>query len=662
MTENIFASEGELQALVEMSNKYGSDAEFVLAGGGNTSFKTSDVLYVKGSGTALATITADGFVKISREELEKVWQRTFSDVEAEREAQVLEAMMDSRLKGEEKKRPSVETLLHDLLPQKYILHVHPALVNGVTCSRDGEEVVNELFPDAIWVNSTKPGYILAAACKEKIDAYSRKNGKAPNVLFLQNHGIFFAAESTGDVDKIVSDVMEKIKAQVKIFPCKDEVDHDEALAEKLAPQIRMMYSPEGEAVVRYTANHDVIAYSLTEKTFAPLAKSFSPDHIVYCKAFPLYVEYKGDDTAAELEKKFNEYKEKHGYAPKIIFVSGVGMFACGTTKKEADTATEVFEDAIKIAVYSDSFGGYLPLDDGMIDFISNWEVESYRAKVSLSAAPKKRLAGKISIVTGSAQGFGAGIAEDMVKEGAYVVIADMNLPGAQAMAQSLCDKYGKGTAFPVFVNVTDEESVKNMIKETVLEYGGLDILVNNAGIVRAGSLEEMTKQNFELVTSIDYTAFFVCTKYSVVPMKIQRKYAPDYMADVIGINSKSGLEGSNKNFAYAGAKFGGIGLTQSFALELAPYGIKVNSICPGNFLDGPLWSDPVKGLFVQYLNAGKVPGAKTVADVRKYYESKVPLGRGCVPADISKALMYIVEQKYETGQAVPVTGGQTMLN
>ena len=144
-------------------------------------------------------------------------------------------------------------------------------------------------------------------------------------------------------------------------------------------------------------------------------------------------------------------------------------------------------------------------------------------------------------------------------------------------------------------------------------------------------------------------------------MKIQRAASPEYIADIIEINSKSGLSGSNKNFAYAGSKFGGIGLTQSFALELAPYGIKVNAVCPGNFLDGPLWSDPVKGLFVQYLNAGKVPGAKTVEDVRRFYEAKVPLGRGCRTDDVAKAVSYIIDQKYETGQALPVTGGQEML-
>jgi len=131
--------------------------------------------------------------------------------------------------------------------------------------------------------------------------------------------------------------------------------------------------------------------------------------------------------------------------------------------------------------------------------------------------------------------------------------------------------------------------------------------------------------------------------------------------DVIEINSKSGLEGSNKNFAYAGSKFGGIGLTQSFAMELAEYGIKVNAVCPGNFLDGPLWSDPKRGLFKQYLDSGKVKGATSIEDVRKFYESKVPLGRGCTIEDVARAVLYVIEQKYETGQAVPVTGGQVML-
>jgi NAD(P)-dependent dehydrogenase (short-subunit alcohol dehydrogenase family) len=145
-------------------------------------------------------------------------------------------------------------------------------------------------------------------------------------------------------------------------------------------------------------------------------------------------------------------------------------------------------------------------------------------------------------------------------------------------------------------------------------------------------------------------------------MKLQNRYNDDSWGDIIQINSKSGLRGSKANFAYAGSKFGGVGLVQSFALELAPYRIKVNAICPGNFYDGPLWSDPENGLFVQFLHAGKVPGAKTVEDVREYYLAQAPMRKGCSPEDVCKAVLYLVEQTCETGQALPITGGQVMLN
>lgn len=278
-------------------------------------------------------------------------------------------------------------------------------------------------------------------------------------------------------------------------------------------------------------------------------------------------------------------------------------------------------------------------------------------QIGVRSSRPGRLSGKIAIVTGSAQGFGRGIAEAMHREGADVVIADLNYELAESVAASLGDG-----ALAVRVNVTDEESVAGMIGTTVEHFGGLDIFVNNAGVVKSGSLAELERDSFEFVTSINYTAYFLCVKYASAIMRAERGADPAWMGDIIEVNSKSGLEGSNKNFAYAGSKFGGIGLTQSFALELCEYGIKVNAICPGNFLDGPLWTDPERGLFVQYLRAGKVPGAETVEDVKKFYEAKVPMRRGCFPEDVARAIFYAVEQKYETGQAIPVTGGQCMLN
>ena len=267
-----------------------------------------------------------------------------------------------------------------------------------------------------------------------------------------------------------------------------------------------------------------------------------------------------------------------------------------------------------------------------------------------------RLGGRIAVVTGSAQGFGKGIAEELYREGAFVVIADLNEPLAQTVAASLGER-----AIAVKTDVSSEESVANLISTTVDAFGGLDLFVSNAGVLKAGSLDEMEKKDFEFVTSINYTAFFTCVKYAQRIMRAQFAADPNWMGDIIEINSKSGLEGSNKNSAYAGGKFGGIGLVESFALELAPYNIKVNAICPGNYYDGPLWSDPERGLFVQYLHAGKVPGATTIQDVKNFYLSKSLIKRGCLPSDVAKAIFYAVEQTYETGQAIAVTGGQVML-
>ncbi|WP_428771022.1 SDR family NAD(P)-dependent oxidoreductase [Treponema sp. HNW] len=349
--------------------------------------------------------------------------------------------------------------------------------------------------------------------------------------------------------------------------------------------------------------------------------------------------------------------------------------AAETVHKAFDTVKEGGKNAIPAfieAVYKGESAFFITAPDmpslkaAQSGTAASWPIDNtLSAKAGSAVCPSCRadvVKNRVALVTGGAQGFGEEIVRGLINQGAVVCIADLNIEGAEKLASALNTEYGKEVAFAVKVNVADEESVREMVETIALKAGGLDLCVSNAGVLRASSILEQDIASFRFVTDINYTAFAIVSKHCAALMKRQNAACPSWTSDIIQINSKSGLEGSNKNGAYAGGKFGSIGLVESFALELVGYGIKVNAVCPGNFFDGPLWSDPEKGLFVQYLKTGKVPGAKTVQDVKAFYEAKVPMNRGCSGPDVLRAVLYLVEQVYETGQALPVTGGQVMLH
>ncbi|MDF1575396.1 MAG: SDR family NAD(P)-dependent oxidoreductase [Bacteroidales bacterium] len=279
-----------------------------------------------------------------------------------------------------------------------------------------------------------------------------------------------------------------------------------------------------------------------------------------------------------------------------------------------------------------------------------------------SPQSRKPLYNKVIAITGGAMGFGEGIARQLFGEGANVVIMDINRQEGTRLAGELNQHRSPNRAWFIEADVSSLESMEQAVYETVLEFGGLDVMISNAGVLRAGAIDELEESEFDLVTGVNYKGYYNSVKAVVPVMKLQNRFSGDNYGDIIQINSKSGLEGSKKNFAYSGSKFAGIGLTHSFAMELIGDRIKVNAICPGNYFEGPLWSDPEKGLFVQYLKAAKVSGAKTIMDVKRHYESMVPAGRGCRVEDVVKAIKYVIDQEYETGQAIPVTGGQVMLS
>ena len=360
----------KLAALAAMSNKYGADAAYVLAGGGNTSFKSAENLWIKGSGTALATIRAEDFVVMDRKALARMWDKAYPADEAQRESAVLEDMMAARIPGESR-RPSVETLLHDLFPQEYVLHVHPALVNGLTCSKGGKAVMESLFPEAVWVEACKPGYILALECKKVMEARKAQTGKDVQLLFLENHGIFFGGDTVQELDVLAARVMDTLAAQIQKQPDMTETPEDTAKTAELAALLKELYG--GESVL-HCANAMIGGYD-------PNTESLSPDHIVYAKAKQLALPEDGD--ASRIEALFAAFAAENGYKPKIVFVKDLGMFACGNNEKEALTAQAVMLDAIKVVAYADAFGGVSPMPAFLIDFIVNWEVERYRSNVSL---------------------------------------------------------------------------------------------------------------------------------------------------------------------------------------------------------------------------------------------------------------------------------------
>jgi len=653
-----------LNQLKTYSNQIGSDPEFVLAGGGNTSCKIESELYIKASGTSLADITVEQFVIMDRVLLQSLWTKKYPSNDDLREKDVLKDVMDARRRDQYSKRPSVEVLLHDIFPQRFVVHTHPAIVNAITCSAQGQEAIIKLFGDrAIWIDEIKPGFLLASAVKVKVTEYTLQMLKPPQLLFMQNHGLLAAADSIEEISLLHDYVLRVIKQSLICIPDFSSVEHDRERAALIAPAIRMTLMNSGNSIVTYRNNKEISRLVNNESSFSPLNLPFTPDHIVYCRHKFLFVHAEEDlnEQYGMIVSAIEKYKDEHGFLPKIIAIEKLGIFACGKSRKDASDALDLFMDAVKIYVYSQSFGGAKHMSCDLISFIVNWEVESYRQKVALKTNGAKKVNEKIAVITGSAQGFGKGLAEEIAKEGANIVLADINIDLAHENALSLCNIYGRRKSIALKADVGKEADIREMFIQTALEYGGVDIFISNAGILRAGGLEEMDAETFEFVTKINYTAYFLGVKYASKYMKIQSRFNNSYYMDIIQINSKSGISGSNRNFAYAGGKFGGIGLTQSFALELAEYRIKVNSICPGNFFDGPLWSDPEKGLFVQYLKAGKIPGAKTFEDVKKHYESMVPLKRGCDIIDVARAIFYVIEQNYETGQALPVTGGQIML-
>ncbi len=673
----------DLDQLLKISHFFGNNPDFVLAAGGNASVKRGNILYIKPSGINLAEIKKKEFIAIDRKKIRKTLEKKYDPDPSKREEQVKQDLLGARLDFKPSSygpRASVETGLHEIIDYKFVVHSHPNLINGLTCGKNGKKIADELFGnDYLWIDSTDPGYTLTKALEKKLLNYKkRRQEKVPKIILLQNHGLFVSGNTVIDIINNTKNIVLKINYYIKknsdhvqsVFVMGDNKKLSKteisSILQLVSPTLRSLLNTGIRKIIIFDDSEEVqkVIFSANGREIVT-GGTFSPDHMVYCKEKPMWIgpiaeNEIGYALAKKVQAALSYYKKINKVDPKIVFIQGIGMLAIGDSFKESRIALDVYRDFIKVAGNTAAFGGPRFMTKSKVDFIEKWEAENYRRKV-IRKSSSGRLQNRVAIITGAGRGIGEGIAKGLAKEGANVIIADINLKTAEGVAKSLNNYYGSGTAFAIKVDVTNTGEIRNMVDKTIKLYGGIDILVNNAGILISGPTESLTDEQLDTMTRVNYQAFFKVVRESVSVMKRQSAFNRDYTSDIILISSKSGLQGSPANALYAGSKFGGIGLMQSFAYEFIKDGIKVNAICPGNYFEGPLWSDPEKGLFVQYLKAGKVPGAKIVEDVRKFYESKCPRGKGVSIDDINMAVIYAIEQQHETGQAIPVTGGQVML-
>jgi rhamnose utilization protein RhaD (predicted bifunctional aldolase and dehydrogenase) len=372
-----------LTQLIEVSRLYGKDKSYVIAGGGNTSVKDKNHIWVKASGVSLETIDENGFVCLSRSKLKIVSSKIYSQDATRREAEV-KADLAGAIVSSGNNRPSVETSMHDIIDYQFVVHTHPTLVNALMCSNNAESICAELFGDqSLFIPYTDPGYILYKKVETEIARFSLKFGKAPQIIFLENHGVFVAADSIAEINQIYGSIFEKINLKIKRFlPSCDT----EPLASTILDNIAQLHPDFRTFTAKGIKSGLILPFITDRKSFSKADTAFTPDDIVYCKAHYLFIPAYSDekDQIKWAKVKIADYINSYGYLPKVLAVEGRGVIAVEETLKSVINVLEVYSNILKISFLSENFGGPKFMTKAQIDFIDNWEVENYRRKMAKS--------------------------------------------------------------------------------------------------------------------------------------------------------------------------------------------------------------------------------------------------------------------------------------
>ena len=666
-----------VKELLERSNRLGSEPRFTNYAGGNTSAKGSvpnpatgqetTVLWVKGSGGDLGTLTEPGLAALELEKF-KALKNVYRGVEYEDE---MVALFDYCRFGTTGAAPSIDTAMHGLVPFDHVDHLHPDSIIALATSIDGEKLTRECFGDEIlWVDWRRPGFQLGLDMAK----IATENPKAKGCI-LGGHGLTTWGATSKECEErsvaAITKAEEFIKAKGKKNPFGAAVAKYKALdpvarkarAAELAPHLRGVASRDVRMVGHFTDADVVLDFTESAELFRLAALGTScPDHFLRTKISPMVLDTAPDAPLEEVLARVAELHEKYrdvyaayysrnaakdspamrGADPAIILVPGVGMFSYGKDKQTARVASEFYINAINVMRGAEALSTYAPIAESEKFRIEYWDLE----EAKLKRAPKpKPLASRIALVTGAASGLGKATALRLAAEGACVVVADRDKEGAVAVAAEIGNS---DKAIGIAMDVTDEGAIAAAIAAANLAFGGIDIVVNNAGISISKSLVETTVQDWDLQHDIMARGSFLVSREATKAM-----FAQKLGGDIIYISSKNSVFAGPNNIAYGSTKADQAHQVRLLAAELGEHGIRVNGINPDGVVKG-------SGIFSSGWGANRaaVYGVEE-SKLGEFYAKRTILKKEVLPENIAAAVFVLLsgELSLTTGLHIPVDGG-----
>ena len=647
-----------LADLIKISNVTGKDPALVQGGGGNTSVKADDgkYMFIKASGTALKDMDERrGWRRLRLDSvLAIISDKTIMKLKAQkREVEVVNRLLlscdDNVTSGA---RPSVEAHLHAFL-DKCVIHLHPIAIGAYVNAKNGKAELQNLFKDEklppLWVPYVDPGFMLAKKIAGLVDGYQKQYGRKPIILFLEKHGLFISTKTADAGLRLVQKVINRCNSRLKQPKAKTKAINRDAIVDAKLCIRKAFFDATGRyAAVNYFYDEKIAAF-LAEKNAPKMlaAESLTPDELVYANGPAMWVD-KCDPKkiAARIKKQIVSWEK-----PAAAFlVRGIGLFVVGR-EKLAPTIREIAASSLFIRTNAYRTGGIFSLNKRQQRFINEWESEAFRKKLA-GGSGEGDMQDHIAIITGAGSGLGRSIAVGLARAGAAVALADVDIKAAEETRAIIKNELPEISAMTVRCDVTSETSVDEAFESLLKRWGGLDILVNAAGVAPAYPLVDLPVDKWRFALEVNLTGYFLMARAAA---RIMIRQAMG--GSIINISSKSGLDASKNNTPYNATKAGEIHIARGWALELGGYGIRVNSIAPGNVFEGSKIWNP------EYIKVcAKKYGIKP-EEVIPYYVGKTALNREIKGQDVADAVVFLCSDKARTitGQTLVADSGQVMV-